>query len=64
MSTALSEDLDRAGDMPDFSSCKKGFLNTKTYTHINIPLTIYETGKIYSSMIIKRYQFSVFGRWL
>ena len=32
MSTALSEDLDSAGDMPDLSSCKKGFLNRHTYT--------------------------------
>ena len=43
MSTALSEDLDRPGDMPDLSSCKKDFEYTDIHTYTWIPLAIYET---------------------
>ena len=34
MSTALSEDLDKAGDMPDLSFYKIEFLNTQAYINI------------------------------
>ena len=36
MSTALSEDLDKAGDMPDLSFYKIEFLNTQANSNIYI----------------------------
>ena len=36
MSTALSEDLDKAGDMPDLSFYRIEFLSTQANTNIHI----------------------------